>query len=111
VQRAFIDTVGNNGPNHLMAGDIVYPSICKNKRNFPSHQSQIDEIMHCTLVDWLVEMCNDRGIQSTTLCLSIHIMDEYLRREANVPTHRFQLLGCACLILAAKLEQVAVSIE
>lgn len=88
--------------------DIVYPSICSNSRNFPAHQTDINAGMHSTLVDWLVDECGSYGVQASTWCLCVHIMDEYLRRVADVPTYRFQLLGCACLLLAAKLEQATV---
>jgi hypothetical protein len=111
VQRATGDnSAANLSPTQLMSDDIVYPSVCKNERNFPTHQTEINDEMHTTLVDWLVEVCNDRRIQSATLSLSVHVMDEFLKRVRDVPSHRFQLLGCACLLLSAKLEQVNVSV-
>lgn len=64
--------------------------------------------MHSTLVDWLVEEYGSYGVQTTAFCLCVHIMDEYLRRVADVPTYRFQLLGCVCLLIASKLEQTTV---
>ena len=91
----------------LPPGD--YPLHCCNDKVFPSHQTEINDIMHSQLVDWMVEKCCYLGIQSTTLCLSVHIMDEYIRRHENIPTYHFQLLGCACLMLSSKLDQTQVS--
>jgi hypothetical protein len=34
-------------------------------------------------------------------------MDEYIAR-IMVPVKKFQLLGCTCILLAAKLEQIVV---
>lgn len=96
-------------PTSSTSCDISYPWLCNNGEIFPAHQTEINSAMHITLVDWLVEVCNECGLQSNTLCLTVHLMDEVLRRERDVPTERFQLLGCASLMLAAKLEQVQVS--
>ena len=108
MQRSRVDILKSLDPNQRILGDIVYPAICQNQRNFPLHQTEINASMHTTLVDWLVELCDKSNIQSTTLCLAIHVMDEYLRREGGVETYRFQLLGCTCLIMAAKEEQIEV---
>ena len=91
-----------------VSGDISYPWFCSNQSLFPPHQTEVNAVMHITLVDWLVKVCIERGLPSCTLCLAIHLMDEFIRRQPDIPTHRFQLLGCACLILAAKLEQIKV---
>ena len=92
----------------LIPGDISYPWLCSSQTIFPTHQTEVNTAMHITLIDWLVKVCVERGLESSTLCLTVHLIDTYMHREPAVPTHRFQLLGCTCLMLAAKLEQVKV---
>jgi hypothetical protein len=64
--------------------------------------------MHAILVDWLLEISEDYGLGSTTFCLSVHLLDQYLARGPPVPKLRFQLLGCSCLLIAAKMEEMSI---
>eukprot|EP00602_Paraphysomonas_sp_CaronLab_P000164 CAMPEP_0185028868 /NCGR_PEP_ID=MMETSP1103-20130426/14929_1 /TAXON_ID=36769 /ORGANISM="Paraphysomonas bandaiensis, Strain Caron Lab Isolate" /LENGTH=404 /DNA_ID=CAMNT_0027563431 /DNA_START=234 /DNA_END=1448 /DNA_ORIENTATION=- len=73
---------------------------------FQRTQNEITPHMHSTLVDWLLDATSST-IEHSALCLGVHIMDDCLNR-ASVPRSKFQLLGCACILLAAKLEQIKV---
>jgi hypothetical protein len=57
-------------------------------------------------VDWLVDIAEEFKLQRATLYLSVRLLDRALdvlpmRRE------KLQLLGCACVLIAAKLEEVS----
>lgn len=67
-----------------------------------SIQQEITKTMYAILIDWLIEIGT---ISDHTLCLSIHILDEYLQTAVIARSH-FQLVGCACLLIAAKLEEI-----
>jgi hypothetical protein len=58
--------------------------------------------MYAILVDWLIEIGT---ISDHTLCLAIHILDEYLQTTVIARSH-FQLIGCTCLLIASKLEEI-----
>eukprot|EP00953_Heterococcus_sp_UTEX-ZZ885_P001783 1484-Heterococcus_DN1.PRE.1 len=61
-------------------------------------------VMRSTLVDWLVEVCAEYKLQPGTLYLVVDLLDRCLSLFA-VPRDRLQLLGCACLLVAAKFEE------
>ena len=63
--------------------------------------------MHATLLNWLVRVTHPH-ITPGSFSLGIHIMDEFIRHN-QIELNRFQLLGCTCVLLAAKLEQLVVS--
>lgn len=61
--------------------------------------------MYAILIDWIVEI---GAIEENTLCLAIHILDEYIQKTL-IRRSSFQLVGCTCLLIAAKLEQIQVN--
>eukprot|EP01041_Mallomonas_annulata_P002763 gene2763-5446_t len=65
-------------------------------------QPEITETMRAILIDWLVEVADENHIQSNTLFLTVHLVDCILLLS-QVRKAEFQLLGCACLIIASKL--------
>ena len=62
--------------------------------------------MRVTLLDWLVKLADEMNLGSDTYALTIHLIDLALSREAGVKRSQFQLLGCACLLIASKLEEL-----
>lgn len=60
--------------------------------------------MYAILIDWIVEIGT---IDENTLCLAIHILDEYIQ-TTFIRRSCFQLVGCTCLLIAAKIEQIQV---
>jgi hypothetical protein len=65
-------------------------------------QHEITRSMYAILVDWLIEIGT---ISDQTLCLAIHLLDEYLQTTVIARSH-FQLIGCTCLLIASKLEEI-----
>jgi cyclin A len=72
---------------------------------FQEIQLDINSRMRGILVDWLVEVGEEYKLNSATLHLSVHCVDRYLS-TASVPRGRLQLLGCACMMVACKYEEV-----
>ncbi|KDO23251.1 hypothetical protein SPRG_20992 [Saprolegnia parasitica CBS 223.65] len=67
--------------------------------------------MRMILIDWLVEVGEEYKVSSKALHLAICLVDRCL---ASMTLHRseLQLMGCACMILASKYEDVhAPSVE
>jgi hypothetical protein len=67
-----------------------------------SIQHEITKTMYTILIDWLIEIGT---ISDHTLCLAVHILDEYLHTSVIARSH-FQLVGCTCLLIASKLEEI-----
>lgn len=57
------------------------------------------------LVNWMVKIHNKFGLLPETLYLALNIMDRFLCKEL-VQLEKLQLVGTACLFIAAKYEEV-----
>jgi len=69
----------------------------------PNEESDITPSMRTTLVDWIVEISDSvLRMQKSTLFMAVHLVDSVLR-VMTVKKTNFQLLGCACLLLATKM--------
>lgn len=61
--------------------------------------------MRAKLVNWLIEVCLHFHLTPVTLHLTIAYLDGFLQVE-TVKKEQLQLLGVACLLVAAKLEEI-----
>ena len=71
-------------------------------------QREVTGDMRATLVDWLVEVMDEYDAQLSTVFVAIQLLDMVLQ-TFSVEKKQFQLLGCACLVLAFKAEEIRVS--
>ncbi|XP_042479293.1 cyclin-A1-4-like isoform X2 [Macadamia integrifolia] len=68
-------------------------------------QKDINPSMRAILIDWLVEVAEEYRLVPDTLYLTINYIDRYL--SGNVMNRqRLQLLGVACMMIAAKYEEI-----
>ncbi|XP_038725090.1 cyclin-A1-4-like [Tripterygium wilfordii] len=68
-------------------------------------QKDITACMRATLVDWLVEVAEEYKLLPETLFLTVNYIDRYL--SGNVMNRQqLQLLGVACMVIAAKYEEI-----
>lgn len=59
------------------------------------------------LVDWLIEVCDKFKLSNYTLHLGVEIHDAFQKLQTGfVKRETYQLLGCVCMQLACKLEEV-----
>jgi len=68
-------------------------------------QDDINERMRSILVDWLVEVADEYNLKPSTLHLSISTIDRVLCKR-RVSRGNLQLVGCACMLLAGKYEEI-----
>ena len=75
------------------------------RNSFADLQRDITEQMRTVLLEWLNEVATEYKMQTSTYFLAVRLLDRILKL---LPMRRskFQLLGCACLMIAAKLEEV-----
>lgn len=62
--------------------------------------------MRAVLLDWLIEVCDENHLHRQSFYLSVAYLDRYLSLVRGVPKSDLQLLGVACLFIAAKLEEI-----
>jgi hypothetical protein len=68
-------------------------------------QSDITPNMRAILVDWLVEVAEEYNLRQVTLFTSVNYIDRCLALF-QVTRHQLQLLGCACMLIASKYEEI-----
>ncbi|KAK3006588.1 hypothetical protein RJ639_016118 [Escallonia herrerae] len=68
-------------------------------------QKDINASMRATLIDWLVEVAEEYRLVSDTLFLAVNYIDRYLSGN-TINRQRLQLLGVACMMIAAKYEEI-----
>jgi hypothetical protein len=85
---------------------IYLPNQERRKR---PQQSVDPEMRHC-LVDWLVDIAEEFKVKRSTLYLCVNLLDRSLD-TTPVRREKLQLLGCACFLVAAKLEEVTPTVS
>jgi len=89
-----------------LTSSSVGATLPANGRNsFADLQRDITEQMRTVLLEWLNDVATEYKMQTSTYFLAVRLLDRILKL---LPMRRskFQLLGCACLMIAAKLEEV-----
>eukprot|EP00658_Telonema_sp_P-2_P022359 TRINITY_DN18936_c0_g1_i19.p1 TRINITY_DN18936_c0_g1~~TRINITY_DN18936_c0_g1_i19.p1 ORF type:complete len:347 (+),score=111.51 TRINITY_DN18936_c0_g1_i19:40-1080(+) len=57
------------------------------------------------IVDWIVEMHAKFRMQPAVLYLAINVLDRFMAVSVDAPSSN-TVLGCACLLIAAKIEEI-----
>ncbi|KAI8015853.1 Cyclin-A1-1 [Camellia lanceoleosa] len=68
-------------------------------------QEDINASMRAILIDWLVEVAEEYSLVPETLFLTVNYIDRYLSGNV-IQRQRLQLLGVACMMIAAKYEEI-----
>ncbi|KAL8167208.1 hypothetical protein V2J09_008707 [Rumex salicifolius] len=68
-------------------------------------QQDINASMRSILIDWLVEVSEEYRLVPDTLYLTVNYVDRYLSGN-SMNRQRLQLLGVACMMIAAKFEEI-----
>lgn len=75
------------------------------KSNYMTKQPDISHSMRSILVDWLVEVAEEYKLQTETLYLAVAYIDRFLS-YMSVQRSKLQLVGTACMFIAAKYEEI-----
>eukprot|EP00548_Thalassiothrix_antarctica_P015995 CAMPEP_0194168600 /NCGR_PEP_ID=MMETSP0154-20130528/3505_1 /TAXON_ID=1049557 /ORGANISM="Thalassiothrix antarctica, Strain L6-D1" /LENGTH=381 /DNA_ID=CAMNT_0038879771 /DNA_START=432 /DNA_END=1577 /DNA_ORIENTATION=+ len=78
------------------------------------NQPHLTQKMRAVLIDWLIELSEEYAISAKTLHLTVVLLDRALECGASKENDRrliitrdmFQCLGCACMWMAAKMEEI-----
>lgn len=70
-------------------------------------QPNVTQLTRAILIDWFFEVLDEYTLRRLTLHRSVCFLDYYLFNEKDwVIRDNIQLIGCACLLLAVKFEEV-----
>ena len=70
-----------------------------------ANQREITAKMRRVLIDWLVEVHLKYQLKEETLFLAINFIDRYCAKR-QVKRSEYQLIGVACMLIAAKYEEI-----
>ncbi|KAJ4896520.1 Cyclin-A1-1 [Raphanus sativus] len=88
--------------NHLRAAEAkMLPAV----DYMETVQKDVNSSMRGILVDWLVEVSEEYRLVPETLYLTVNYIDRYLSGNV-ISRQKFQLLGVACMMVAAKYEEI-----
>jgi len=77
------------------------------KADYLAGQTEILPKMRAVLVDWMVGVHLQFHMLQETLFSTVAILDRYLQKEiASVSRKKLQLVGVACMLIAAKYEEI-----
>uniref|UniRef100_A0ACD5VVF3 Uncharacterized protein n=1 Tax=Avena sativa TaxID=4498 RepID=A0ACD5VVF3_AVESA len=68
-------------------------------------QKDVNPSMRAILIDWLVEVAEEYRLVPDTLYLTVNYIDRFLSGN-EINRQRLQLLGVACMLIAAKYEEI-----
>ena len=60
--------------------------------------------MRLIVVDWMNEVCSDKRLHRETFHLAVDYFDRFLKLSNGVVCGQLQLVACAALIIATKIE-------
>ena len=69
-------------------------------------QDDISPKMRVILIDWLIDTHFKEKMHDSTLWLCVNLLDRYLGRVTNLRRSQLQLAGVACMLIAAKFEEI-----
>jgi len=73
--------------------------------SYMDHQGDINARMRSILVNWLIEVHEKFRLRSSTLYLTVSIVDRFLS-ACQVTRSKLQLVGCVAMLLASKFEEI-----
>jgi len=73
--------------------------------NYMDAQGDINARMRSILVNWLIEVHEKFRLRSSTLYLTVSIVDRFLS-ACQVTRSKLQLVGCVAMLLASKFEEI-----
>jgi hypothetical protein len=73
--------------------------------DYITRQSDINEEMRATLIDWLVKVHLNFKLMTETMYLTVNVLDRFLDKK-NVHRSRLQLIGCTAMLIASKYEEI-----
>ena len=80
--------------------------ICKAvpELDFIARHPSIPPNCRMSLLDWMMEVCEDYKLQRETYYLALDIYDRFMDAQDDFPIGKLQLLGATCLFLASKID-------
>lgn len=71
-------------------------------------QRECNAFRRCVLINWMSEVIVYHGMHRETFHLAVSILDRFVEQQ-EIPKHRLQLYGAACILIAGKLKVCLVA--
>ena len=92
-------------PNEVFDSMLTAENHYKIIPNYMDFQPELNFQLRAILVDWLIAVHLKLKLQPETLHLTVNLLDSYLS-GCRVEKRQLQLVGTACLLVAAKYEEI-----
>ncbi|KAH7723848.1 CRE-CYE-1 protein [Aphelenchoides avenae] len=100
-------------PSDLGSPQKIWSLLCRKdelfRRNpkFLENHRELHPQHRTLLLDWIMEVCNDRKMHRETFHLCVDYIDRYLAKATSpVGKDHIQLIGSAALVIASKMEEI-----
>ncbi len=93
---------------HLTLYLIHQTKLVITKQVLGRYQMAITKNVYAILCNYLSEICTDNCLQTSSFVSCMHLLDRVLALRP-VALSDFQMIGCACLLVSSKLEDIYVS--
>ncbi|CAD5233768.1 unnamed protein product [Bursaphelenchus xylophilus] len=72
---------------------------------YMQHHKNVDNKTRAVLVDWLIEIQEAFEQNHETLYMAVNLVDRFFTKTRRVQKEHLQLVGCAAILVAAKVEE------
>lgn len=90
--------------NNLLKKEEYY----KANSNYLSRHKSLLPNYRAILIEWLMELCEEFAFKRDTFHYAVNYIDRFLSKIQDASKRSLQLIGVACLSIAAKLEEISI---
>jgi hypothetical protein len=110
----YMETVLNECDNsNVIDADFIFKMMSReadyaSDPNYLNRHPDLKQEFRAILLDWIMELCEEFGFKRDTFYYCVNHIDRYLSRVEDVTKANLQLVGAACLSIAAKFEEIQI---
>jgi len=97
---------------NLADAEEIWKSLFKKESSYPRDHKylrrhlEIEWKMRSLLIDWMMEVCDEKKMKRVTFYLACDLLDRYLTMTSDHKKSRLQLIGVTSLFIASKAEEI-----
>jgi len=102
---SMLTTKDMGSPKKVWSVLCVKDDLLKRYWSLAQHE-KLTYNMRLIVVDWMNEVCSDKRLHRETFHLAVDYFDRFLKLSNGVVCGQLQLVACAALIIATKIEEI-----
>ncbi|KAE9550827.1 hypothetical protein FO519_005955 [Halicephalobus sp. NKZ332] len=102
---SMLSTKDMGSPKKVWSVLCVKDDLLKRGWSLTQHE-KLTYNMRLIVVDWMNEVCSDKRLHRETFHLAVDYFDRFLKLSNGVVCGQLQLIACAALIIATKIEEI-----